>query len=338
MNISRWTLRSALALAVLTLGSLRLTAQQTTGSIGGRITTANGQGLGDAQIQVTNTETGVNVAGKARADGNYLVPGLEIGERYRVVVRRIGFAPQTVQPVHVTLGQTTPVNVTMSEQAAQLETITVSAAAADAIIAPTQRGTQTTISDTLLRKLPTLNRNFTDFVQLTPQVSTSGPGLSGAGVNNRYNNIQIDGATEKDLFGLGSTGQPGGQAGGKSIGIESVKEYQVLLAPYDVRVGNFTGLSVNAVTKSGTNDFHGSAYVFSATTIDAAQSVLPDGVLRASVRRSDRRPDSEGQGVLLREPRVPEEGRSGFGSFRRRRQLGQPPSRRHSSISSRSVV
>jgi hypothetical protein len=262
MNISRWTLRSTLALAVLALGTLRLAAQTTTGSIGGRITTANGQGLGDAQIQITNTETGMNVGSKSRADGNYVVPGLETGERYRVVVRRIGFAPQTVQPVRVTLSQTTPVNVTMTEQAAQLEAVTVSAAAAGALIAPSRRGTQTTINDTLIRKLPTLNRNFTDFVQITPQVSTSGPGLSGGGVNNRYNNIQIDGATEKDLFGLGSTGQPGGQAGGKSIGIESVKEYQVLLAPYDVRVGNFAGISVNAVTKSGTNDVNGSVYTY----------------------------------------------------------------------------
>ena len=80
--------------------------------------------------------------------------------------------------------------------------------------------------------MPTLNRNFTDFVALTPQVSLNGAGLSGGGVNNRYNTIQIDGASETDLFGLGSTGQPGGQAGGKSIGIESVKQYQVLLSPY----------------------------------------------------------------------------------------------------------
>ena len=114
------------------------------------------------------------------------------------------------------------------------------------------------MSDTMLHRLPTLNRNFTDFVVLTPQVSSSGPGLSGGGTNNRFNNIQIDGSTEADLFGLGSTGQPGGQAGGKSISLEAVKEYQVLLSPYDVRQGNFSGLLVNAVTKSGTNDWHGS--------------------------------------------------------------------------------
>jgi hypothetical protein len=262
MNIPRLTLRVAAIAAALAAGTTGLAAQTTTGNIGGRVVNASGQGVDNAQIQVVNAATGLSVGANSRTDGSYTIVGLEVGDRYRVTVRRIGFAPQTVQPVRVNLGQTTPVNFTLSAQATTLEAVTVEAAAEGALIAPSQKGASTTITDTLLRKLPTLTRNFTDFVQLTPQVSTSGPGLSGAGVNNRYNNIQIDGATEKDLFGLGSTGQPGGQAGGKSIGLEAVKEYQVLLAPYDVRVGNFAGLSINAVTKSGTNDFHGSAYVY----------------------------------------------------------------------------
>ncbi|MFI5229754.1 MAG: carboxypeptidase regulatory-like domain-containing protein [Gemmatimonadales bacterium] len=261
MKILRWFTGLA-AIAALSATAVRLPAQTTTGSIGGRITNGTGQGIGDVQVKVVNTETGISVGGNTRSDGSYLVPGLEVGDRYRVTIRRIGYAPQTNEPVRVSLGETTPLNFTIVEQATTLGPVTVTAAAAEAIIAPSQRGSQTTITDTLLRKLPTLNRNFTDFVALTPQVSTSGPGLSGGGVNNRYNNIQIDGATEKDLFGLGSTGQPGGQAGGKSISIESVKEYQVLLAPYDVRVGNFSGLSINAVTKSGTNDVNGSLYTY----------------------------------------------------------------------------
>ncbi|MGH7485240.1 MAG: TonB-dependent receptor, partial [bacterium] len=107
--------------------------------------------------------------------------------------------------------------------------------------------------------LPTLNRNFTDFVALTPQISTKGPGNSGGGQNNRFNGIQIDGSVANDLFGLGSTGQPGGQAGAKQISLEAVKEYQVLLSPFDVRQGNFTGALVNAVTKTGSNELHGTA-------------------------------------------------------------------------------
>ena len=259
MKIPRWFLSAAVA-GALSAGALPLAAQGTTGSIGGRVTGPSGEPIDNAQVQVVNGATGMSVGTTTHSDGNYIIVGLEVGDQYRVTVRRIGYSPKTVQPVRVTLGQTTPVNLKLENQATQLAGVTVTAAAENAIIAPSQKGSQTTITDTLLRKLPSLNRNFTDFVQLTPQVSTSGPGLSGGGVNNRYNNIQIDGATEKDLFGLGSTGQPGGQAGGKSIGIESVKEYQVLLAPYDVRVGNFSGISVNAVTKSGTNEITGSAY------------------------------------------------------------------------------
>jgi hypothetical protein len=261
MRILRcWLLGVATALIVMLPAPGR--AQSTTGAISGVVVNEQNQPVEGVQVQVVNTGTSARTGTLTRSDGRYFIQGLEVGDRYSVTARRIGYAPRTINPVRVTLGQATPINFTLSTQVATLEAVTIQATTTGALIAPTQKGSSTTITDTLLRKLPTLNRNFTDFVSLTPQVSTSGPGLSAAGANNRYNNIQIDGATEKDLFGLGSTGQPGGQAGGKSISLESVKEYQVLLAPYDVRVGNFAGLSVNAVTKSGTNDFAGSAYVY----------------------------------------------------------------------------
>ncbi len=261
MRTTRWILGAAIALASVAPG--RAFAQGlTTGAISGTVVNEQNQPVADAQVRVTNRSTGSATGATTRADGRYYAQGLEVGDQYSVTVRKIGFAPKTTEPVRVTLGQATTTNFILTVQAATLAAVTIEAAAASALISPTQKGSSTTITDTLLRKLPTLNRNFADFVALTPQVSTSGPGLSGGGANNRYNNIQIDGATEKDLFGLGSTGQPGGQAGGKSIGLESVKEYQVLLAPYDVRVGNFSGVSINAVTKGGTNTLGGSAYVY----------------------------------------------------------------------------
>lgn len=260
MKLPRWMLRSALLAAFATALTSPLAAQGvTTGAIGGTVTNEQGQPVEAVQVQVTNRNTGFSATVTTRSNGRYLVPGLEVGSNYSVTVRRIGYAPMTRQSVTVSLSQTAEVNFVLQQQAAQLEAVTVTAET-DALISPTRTGVATTVSDSALRRLPTLNRNFTDFVALTPQVSTSGPGLSGGGTNNRYNSIQIDGASETDLFGLGSTGQPGGQANGKSIGIESVKEYQVLLTPFDVRQGNFSGVLVNAVTKSGTNEFHGSAY------------------------------------------------------------------------------
>lgn len=249
-----------LAAAVLAwAGASRpLAAQTTTGTIVGTVT-SNGQPVDEAQVQVTNPQTGFTAGVRTSETGRYIIPGLEVGSTYRITVRRIGFEPQLRENIRVSLSQATRADFVLETQATVLGAVTTTARP-DALIAPTRTGVQTTVSDTALRRLPTLNRNFTDFVALTPQVSSSGPGLSGGGTNNRYNNIQIDGATEADLFGLGSTGQPGGQAGGKSIGLESVKEYQVLLTPFDVRQGNFAGLLVNAVTKSGTNEFHGTAF------------------------------------------------------------------------------
>ena len=231
-------------------------AQTTTGAIAGTVTVEGGQSIEDVQIQVLNRANGFSRGVRTNAAGRYTVPGLEPAT-YAVTVRRIGYGAQTREGVSVSLGQTARVDFLLTTQAAVLTAVTA-IVTKDPIISPTHTGVETTISDSALRRLPTLNRNFTDFVALTPQVSSAGPGLSGGGSNNRYNNIQIDGATESDLFGLGSTGQPGGQASGKSIGLESVKEYQVLLTPFDVRQGNFAGLLVNAVTKSGTNEFHGS--------------------------------------------------------------------------------
>jgi len=231
------------------------------GAISGRVTSAEAEGIAGAQITIRNQSTGLVRTVVTREDGRYRVPALPIGGPYTVSISAIGRAPQQRGGLQVALGQDLRVDFELATQALVLEGITVQAQR-NPVLSPTNKGLGTAISDTAIQRLPTLNRNFTDFVRLAPQVSSSGPGLSGGGVNNRFNNIQIDGASANDLFGLGTTGQPGGQAGGKSISVESVKEYQILLSPFDVRQGNFAGLLVNAVTKSGTNDLTGSAYYY----------------------------------------------------------------------------
>ncbi len=266
MRIPRWSLGAAL-LAALATGTTRLSAQGvTTGAIIGNITGDQGQGVDAAQIRVRNRLTGFTGSVSSHADGRYTVPGLEVGD-YTITVRRIGYQPLT-QDAHVSLGQATRVDFQLHAQAAQLSGVTVTAEqlGTASVISPTHTGIVNTVTDSMLRRLPSLNRNFTDFVKLTPQVSvvtnysTGEQDISGGGTNYRYNNVQIDGSTEADVFGLGSTGQPGGQANGKSIGIEAVKEYQVLLSPFDVRQGYFAGASINAVTKSGSNELHGSFF------------------------------------------------------------------------------
>src|SRR6185369_15529290 len=163
------------------------------------------------------------------------------------------------QNILVTLGQVRREDFKLTREATTLSAVEVVGTAASVINA-SKMGASTTISDSALRRLPTLNRNFADFVQLVPQVSTTTGYLSGGGVNLRQNSIQIDGAQSNDVFGLGTTGQPGSSANAKSIPLDAVKEYQVLLSPFDVRQGNFGGLLINAVTRSGTNEWHGTVY------------------------------------------------------------------------------
>src|SRR3569623_1525631 len=235
----------------------------TTAAVSGVVTDSAGQPVDAAQIQVTSQATGVKSYAVTRANGNFYVQGVEVGGPYVISVRRSGFAPDSVTGVRLSLGQNFRASFKLHTQAAQLAVVTVRATS-DTLsnqISSSRRGVQTDISDTALRRLPTLNRHFTDFLSLTPQVlQAQNAGLSAGGQNDRFNNMQIDGASESDIFGLGTTGQPGGQARGRSISLEAVQEYQVLLSPFDVRQGNFTGALINAVTKSGTNELHGTVY------------------------------------------------------------------------------
>jgi hypothetical protein len=277
MPKTRLFLTVATALALVTGASARLLAQGvTSGAISGTVTDPSGAPIEGAQVQVRNARTGASAGGITRANGQYNIQGVEPDAGYSVTVRRIGFEPLTRDNRTVSLGQTTREDFQLKQQSTVLSTV-VTVAEATPVINPSKTGTGTTIGDSLLSRLPTLNRNFADFVTLVPQVSTSTGALSGGGVNIRQNAIQIDGAASGDLFGLGTTGQPGAQANAKSIPLDAVKEYQVLLSPFDVRQGNFGGLLINAVTKTGTNEFHGTTYGYTRSqSLQRSQPYLTD--------------------------------------------------------------
>ena len=191
----------------------------TTGAVSGTVTNDQGQPVESAQIEVVNRATGSRSGSISRSDGRFYVQGLEVGGPYTITIRRIGFTPRDTSNVFVSLGQNARVDLVMVTQATQLAGVQVTGEASSAVISSSHKGISTTITDSVIARLPTLNRNFTDFVALSPQISTKGPGNSGGGQNNRFNGIQIDGSVANDLFGLGSTGQPGGQAGAKQISI-----------------------------------------------------------------------------------------------------------------------
>jgi outer membrane receptor protein involved in Fe transport len=285
MKLSR---RFAALTAIALLGAtpLGLAAAQgvTTGAIAGLITDSTGNPVGQVQIQIVHRQTGYTASGLSRDNGRYLVPSLEAGGPYTVTARRIGFSPQSRENVFVSLSQSTPVDFRLTQQPATLAGVTVVATTSD--FSSSRQGVETSISDSMIQRIPTLSRDIVDFVKISPQVirPADGGGPSAAGTYNRFNNFTIDGASQNDRFGLGSSGgTPGGGSGGRVISMDAVKEMQVLLSPSDVRHGNFSGLLLNAVTKNGTNEFSGGAFfAYRDSKFGADEPVIRDSELKIS--------------------------------------------------------
>lgn len=229
----------------------------TTAAVSGTVTGAEGAPLQGITITATNTATGTQARVVTRSDGRYLLSGLQPGS-YRLEARGLGYAPATRTGVNLALSQTEEVDFGLVSEALALEGLTVSAERSNDVISKGRTGASTVVNDSAIHRLPTITRDFTDFTRLTPQISTGGAGTSAAGRNNRFNSIQIDGAVNNDLFGLAASGTPGGQAGTKPITLEAIQEFQVVIAPFDVRQNGFTGAGINAITKSGTNELDGS--------------------------------------------------------------------------------
>jgi hypothetical protein len=257
MKSLRWILRGGFCLSAVLATASAVGAQGvSTGAFNGVVTDESGKPMASVQVAAVNRATGARSGTLTNDAGRYYISALETGGPYTITVRRIGFAPKDTNGLFVSLGENVRVDLSLQARAATLEGVRVEVTQTGAIFSSSHTGIETTITDSAVSRLPTLNRNFTDFVNLSPQISTKGPGQSGGGQNNRFNAIQIDGAVANDLFGLSSSLQPGGLASAKQVSIEAVKEYQILLSPFDVRQGNFTGFLVNAVTKSGSNEFH----------------------------------------------------------------------------------
>jgi hypothetical protein len=232
----------------------------TTAAVSGTVRDASGAAIDAAEIHVINRSTGVATGSRSRADGRYTVQGLDVGGPYSVLIARIGFAPYARDGIFLTLSQDLRLDVVLEALVTELPGIVVEADT-DPRFSASRMGVASTISDSLLRRLPALNRDLYSFLTLVPQLSTitEEPVPSGGGVNYRFNSMLVDGASDQAPFGRNAGGAIWG---GKAISIEAVKEYQVLLSPYDVRQGGFAGAAINAVTKSGSNRWQGTAFVY----------------------------------------------------------------------------
>jgi hypothetical protein len=239
--------------AFLAVGGSALSAQGvTTSSIRGVIADEGGRPVVGARILAEHTPSGTRYQATSRNDGRFTMAGMRVGGPYTVTATAIGFERHVQENVFLTLGAASDLTFRVQQVAVQLADITT--LADGGTFSSTRTGASTTISREVLAALPTISRSLTDLTRLTPQAS----GSSFAGQDNRMNNITIDGSYFNNSFGLG--GQPGSRTNVAPIPLDAIEQVVVNVAPFDVRQGNFVGAGVNAVTKSGTNEFSGSLY------------------------------------------------------------------------------
>ena len=241
-------------------------AQVTTSAVTGLVKDAKGEGLIGATVKAIHVPTGTVYGTTTQEGGRYTIPNMKVGGPYTVTITYVGYQEQNFKDLYLSLGTALTQNVKLEDGSKSLNEVTITGQKSS-IISSNRTGTQTNISQRQLTELPTVGRSIQDFARLTPQAvatyssSNGSPmGISFAGQSNKFNQFTVDGANANDAFGLTATGTNGGQANVNAVPLESVQEVQIVLSPYDVTQSNFTGGGINAVTKSGTNQFHGSAY------------------------------------------------------------------------------
>ncbi len=227
----------------------------TTASISGLITDEKGEGLPGATVVAVHTPSGTQYATSTLANGRFNFPSVRIGGPYVITTTYVGYQEQKREGINLSLGQNFTADFKLASGNVQLEEVVVSGTK-DPVLNADRTGAATNVSNEQITRLPTLNRSLEDYTRLTPQSNGSNFG----GRNDLYNNISIDGSLFNNAFGLSS--RPGGQTNSQPISLDAIEEIQINLAPYDVRQGGFTGAGINAVTRSGTNNFQGSVYTF----------------------------------------------------------------------------
>lgn len=265
---SRWINPIVLAVVALlvagTWAPLTSAQSMTTGRLSGRIVSeADGAALPGAQVEAVHLPTGTRYDALTRNDGRFDILNVRVGGPYTVTARMSGFVDTVRNEVFVALGEEVNLQIPLPIETVQ-ETLTV-VGEQSPIINPSATGVANNVSVQTIEALPVVQRSIQEIAKLSPYFAAFGNGgeetvVAVAGRNNRYNNIQIDGAVNNDVFGLSGTGTPGGVAETQPISYDAIQELQLLVSPYDVRQGGFSGGGINAITRSGTNAWTGSVY------------------------------------------------------------------------------
>ncbi|MEP6496083.1 MAG: TonB-dependent receptor [bacterium] len=237
-------------------------------AVHGSVVTGMGGPISGAQVTLSNPGTGTVRVAVAGARGEFLFDAVPVGTGYRLEARAIGFSPARVDSISLHLGDRLSQSIVLGAVRAQL--LSAMVVSDSNLRDPGAGGPAYSIPGGAVRSLPLLNRDFVGLFAMAPQAVGSGaPSVSGQ--HSRFNAIQVDGGTANDFFGVNVT--PGAGSGAKAISLESLDEIRVLVAPFDVRQGGFSGGLINAVTRSGTNQFHGSLFsLYSGTKLVGADT------------------------------------------------------------------
>ena len=252
--------RLHLLVALLAFMVTTAMAQITTSSVSGKIT-ANGEDVIGATIKAVHQPSGTVYRAVTNIDGRYSIQGMRPGGPYVLEVTYVGYKNKQVKGISLSLGQNTVLNETLSEDAAQLEDVVI-VADRNNNMRTDRAGATTSINAAQIEAVPTVSRSMNDLLKLTPQGANVGSGFSVGGGNYRQSYVTVDGAAFNNAFGIGGN-LPGN---GSPISLDALDQISVSSSPYDVRLSGFTGGAISAVTKSGTNQFKGTAYMYTTNS------------------------------------------------------------------------
>lgn len=256
-------------------------AQVTTSNIKGLILDESAQPLPGANIVVVHTPTGTKDGAATNIDGRFNLLNLRVGGPYSITVSYVGYKAQTFNDVYLDLGKTLSLDLTLEADSQQLEAVVVTGTTGTGTFGSDRTGAETSVGRRELTRLPSISRSASDFTRLEPTAS----GNSFGGRNDQFNNFSLDGAIFNNPFGLDAP-TPGGQTDAQPISLDAIDQISVSTAPYDVTQSGFTGASVNAVTKSGTNEFHGTVYGFTRNEKMTGKKIKGENVVRPKLSQT----------------------------------------------------
>jgi hypothetical protein len=276
-------LKFIVVFSALIFSGTNLFAQgNTNASMVGKVSEISGV-LPGATVVAVHTPSGSKYGTSTDNNGYFKISNMRVGGPYKVTISYVGYKTEEIGNVFLQLGDSQNVSIILTEDTSALNEVVITGGK-DNVFNSKKTGAQTIIDSKKINSLPSLSRNISDFARLTPQAQIRNDDqISISGQNNRYNAIYIDGAVNNDVFGLADNGTNGGQTGVSPISLDAIEQFQVQVAPFDVKISGFAGGAISAITRSGTNDFEGSAY-FLGRNQDIAGKTPPSLVAAGSSR------------------------------------------------------